>query len=219
MIGRFFRDSLFFMPAEPLKDGMSGDSLFMVKTKECISAILFPEVGEMDPQAIGSFIAQLRKQQGLTQEKFGEQIGVTNKTVSRWETGNYMPPADILLKMSGMFNVTVNEILCGKRLTAEEYKDAAEENLKEAVRTGSFHVKERMEFFKKKWLKDHIAIMVFIGICIACVLAAGIVMNKTVICLLALFLLVIAHGWRNNTMMAYAEHKIYDDPEESGGVR
>ena len=37
----------------------------------------------MDLRATGSFIAQLRKQQGLTQEQFGEQIGVTNKTVSR----------------------------------------------------------------------------------------------------------------------------------------
>ena len=69
----------------------------------------------MDLLSIGNFIAQLRKQNGLTQEQLGEQIGVTNKTVSRWETGVYMPPADALMKMSELFGVTVNELLSGKR--------------------------------------------------------------------------------------------------------
>ncbi len=51
----------------------------------------------MDLVQIGKFIAELRKEQKLTQEQFGEKIGVTNKTVSRWENGNYLPPADALL--------------------------------------------------------------------------------------------------------------------------
>ena len=71
----------------------------------------------MDLLSIGNFIAQLRKQNGLTQEQLGEQIGVTNKTVSRWETGVYMPPADALMKMSELFGVTVNELLSGKSLS------------------------------------------------------------------------------------------------------
>ena len=45
----------------------------------------------MDQIKIGKFIAALRKEKGLTQEKLGEKLGVTNKTVSRWENGNYMP--------------------------------------------------------------------------------------------------------------------------------
>ena len=45
----------------------------------------------MDQIKIGKFIATLRRQSGLTQEKLGEKIGVTNKTISRWENGNYMP--------------------------------------------------------------------------------------------------------------------------------
>ena len=65
---------------------------------------------------IGKFIATLRKEQGLTQEQLGEKIGVTNKTVSRWETGTYLPPADALLSMSMLFDVSINEILSGKRL-------------------------------------------------------------------------------------------------------
>ena len=45
----------------------------------------------MDQIKIGSFITQLRRENSLTQEQLGERLGVTNKTVSRWETGTYMP--------------------------------------------------------------------------------------------------------------------------------
>ena len=46
----------------------------------------------MDMQKIGSFLAELKKKKNLTQDELGAQIGVTNKTISRWETGNYLPP-------------------------------------------------------------------------------------------------------------------------------
>ena len=45
----------------------------------------------MDQGKIGKFIASLRREAGLTQEMLGEKLGVTNKTVSRWETGSYLP--------------------------------------------------------------------------------------------------------------------------------
>ena len=51
----------------------------------------------MDLMKTGKFIADLRKEKGLTQEQLGEKIGVTNKTVSRWETGVYLPPAYVML--------------------------------------------------------------------------------------------------------------------------
>ena len=124
----------------------------------------------MDLINIGKFIAELRKEKGLTQEQLGKKIGVTNKTVSRWETGVYLPPADALLALGELFNVSVNEILSGKRLNDTEYKAVAEENLAQIIKASSFLLKDKIEFFKKKWLKEHIAIMVFIGICIIAVL-------------------------------------------------
>jgi len=108
------------------------------------------EVMGMDLQLIGKFIAELRKTKGLTQEQLGEQLGVSNKTVSRWETGAYLPPAEALLAMSDLFSVSINEILSGKRLSEEEYRAAAEENLE--------HVIQRKVPKMKKWLT---------GICIA----------------------------------------------------
>ena len=145
----------------------------------------------MDLLSIGNFIAQLRKQNGLTQEQLGEQIGVTNKTVSRWETGVYMPPADALMKMSELFGVTVNELLSGKRLSEQEF-----------------------EYFKKKWLKEHVAIMALIGICIIAVFAAGIIIKNSLLVAIIPLLVFTAHGWRNNSMMAYAEKHVYDETEK-----
>ena len=70
----------------------------------------------MDMQKIGAFLAELRKEKNLTQDELGEQIGVTNKTVSRWENGNYLPPVEMLQILSKFYNVSINEILNGERI-------------------------------------------------------------------------------------------------------
>ena len=189
---------------------MSNDSPFMVKTKRRGFAMLFVEVIQMDLVQIGKFIAELRKEQKLTQEQLGEKIGVTNKTVSRWENGNYLPPADVLFAMSQLFDVSVNELLSGKKLLAEEYKEAAETNLTQTLKASSFSLKERIDFYKAKWLKEHSSIMVFIGICIMGVALVGVVCKQGWIISIAILLLLVAHGWRNNTMMAYVERNAYD---------
>lgn len=87
----------------------------------------------MDTVKTGLFLKELRKERGLTQEQLGEKVGVTNKTVSRWETGNYMPPVECLSILSDLYGVSINEIVSGKRLAAEELPDAAEDNLKNAL--------------------------------------------------------------------------------------
>ena len=158
----------------------------------------------------GEFIAKLRKDKGLTQEQFGDKMGVTNKTVSRWETGKYLPPADILLLMSELFDVSINELLAGQRLSDDEYKQTADNNLTEALRSSSFTTKDKIDFFKKKWLKDHIFIMIVIGICILGVLAAGIILQNPILCSFSVILLLLGQIWRNNAMMAYVEKHIYD---------
>ncbi len=81
----------------------------------------------MDMQKIGTFLAELRKEKNLTQEELGEQIGVTNKTVSRWENGNYLPPVEMVQILSDLFDVSINELLSGERLDEKHYKENAEE--------------------------------------------------------------------------------------------
>lgn len=80
--------------------------------------------------AIGAFLSQLRKEQGLTQAQLGERLRISNKTISRWETGTYMPPVEALQSLSELYGVSINEILSAKRLSDIEYRSGAEENVK-----------------------------------------------------------------------------------------
>lgn len=98
----------------------------------------------MDIQKIGELLATLRKEQKLTQEELGEKIGVTNKTVSRWENGNYMPPVEILQILSKQFNVSINELLSGERLSTEQYKENAEEYIVDNLIKSSKEAKKRL---------------------------------------------------------------------------
>lgn len=177
------------------------------------------EVAIMNLIDIGKFIMKLRKENGLTQEQLGEKIGVTNKTISRWETGTYLPPAEMLLALSELFNVSINEILSGKRLSVEEYKDNAEKNLAQAIKQSSFTMKEKIDFFKKKWLREHITIMVLIAVCILATLVIGFILQETLLgYIISVLLFIIAHCWRNNTMMAYIEKRVYDGKAEHNSV-
>ena len=87
----------------------------------------------MDMQKIGAFLSELRKEKNLTQNELGEKIGVTNKTVSRWENGNYLPPVEILQILSKLYDVSINEILNGERINDGDYKNVSEENVKYAL--------------------------------------------------------------------------------------
>lgn len=165
----------------------------------------------MDLIQIGKFIARLRKERGLSQEQLGAIIGVTNKTISRWETGTYLPPAEMLMSMSKLFDVSINELLSGRRLCQAEYKAAAEENLSQTLNASSFTLKEKISFYKRKWLKDHITSMCCWGIGIIAVLVAGIILKQPLLMAASLLLLVAGHAWRNNAMMAYVERNAFDD--------
>ncbi len=163
----------------------------------------------MNLTEVGKFITELRKEKGLTQEQLGEKIGVTNKTISRWETGTYLPPADALLAISELFGVSINEILSGKRISEQEYKQVAEENLIQAIKTSSFSLKDRIDYYKQKWLKDHVAVICIYALCIIAELIAGIILNSTLLLLVALGTLIAGHIWRYNAMMAYVEQNAF----------
>ena len=70
----------------------------------------------MNTKVIGQFLKEQRKEKNMTQEELGEKVGVTNKTISKWENGNYMPPIDVLMLLTEIYGVTINEILAGKKM-------------------------------------------------------------------------------------------------------
>ena len=83
----------------------------------------------MDSKKIGAFIAMNRKAKGLTQEQLGERLGVSNKTVSRWENGNYMPDLSLLEPLSRELGITLNELLAGEAIEKEKAAEYSERNL------------------------------------------------------------------------------------------
>lgn len=79
----------------------------------------------MDQQKIGKFIAEQRKAQSLTQAELAEKLNITDRAVSKWETGKAMPDSSIMLDLCSALQITVNELLCGEKI------DMKNKNLKE----------------------------------------------------------------------------------------
>ena len=83
----------------------------------------------MDQIKIGKFIASCRKEQGMTQAVLAEKLGISDRAISKWETGKSMPDSGIMLELCELLKINVNELLSGERIMAEAYDKRAEENL------------------------------------------------------------------------------------------
>ncbi len=83
----------------------------------------------MNLENCGKFISVLRKEKNLTQKELAEKLNVSDKAISKWETGKGYPDISSLMAMSEYFGVTVNEILAGKRVEKEKFSELAEENI------------------------------------------------------------------------------------------
>ena len=84
----------------------------------------------MDQNKTGAFLKELRRERGWTQEAFAAQLGISEKTVSKWETGRGLPDVSLMLPVCELYGITVNELLAGERLpSGEQYRERAEERL------------------------------------------------------------------------------------------
>ena len=120
---------------------------------------------------IGNFICELRKSKGLSQTELGNKLNVTNKAVSRWETGRGLPDSSLLLPLAKELGVTVDEILQGKFLTSENAVAPEKEPIAESKDSGKKIKKLNVLFdykgIKKQLLRDSlIVIPTFIFICV-----------------------------------------------------
>lgn len=78
----------------------------------------------MNQKKIGSFLKELRKEMGITQEEFAEKLDVSSRTISRWETGANMPDISLLVNIAEIFNVSIPEIINGERKSEIMEKEA-----------------------------------------------------------------------------------------------
>lgn len=95
----------------------------------------------MDQIKIGKFIAEMRKEQNLTQIDLAEKLGVSNKTISKWECGNSMPDYVLMENLCELLKINVNELLSGERLLSKDYDKNAEQNIVDLIQENDTKIK------------------------------------------------------------------------------
>ena len=170
----------------------------------------------MDQVKIGKFIAQCRNEKQITQEELGEKLGVTNKTISRWENGHYLPDIEMMQLLSKEFNISINELISGEKIKDSDYKEKAESNLIAVLENSSFTLKEKIDFYKKKWLKEHIFsnIMSFIFWLVFMIILKFQNINSYILGSISGIFVVFLYTIKYNQMMIYVEEKVYKKTEK-----
>ena len=90
---------------------------------------------------IGKFIQEIRKEKGLTQKELAELIGVSDKTISKWENGNSSPDTSMLMSLSEALEITVNELLSAEKISPENYSMKAEETIMTLMKVMMIYVR------------------------------------------------------------------------------
>ena len=98
----------------------------------------------MDQIKIGKFIADCRKKKNLTQMQLAEKINITDRAVSKWETGKAMPDSSIMLELCDILEISVNELLSGEMIEMKDYNQIAEKNLLEMAKKEEVQNKKMM---------------------------------------------------------------------------
>ena len=88
----------------------------------------------MDQIKIGKFIAESRKKTNLTQAQLAEKLNITDRAISKWETGKSLPDSSIMLELCDVLKITVNDLLSGEVVTMDNYNKELENNLLEMVK-------------------------------------------------------------------------------------
>ncbi len=160
----------------------------------------------MEQGKIGKFIAECRKNKNMTQAQLAEKLNITDRAISKWETGKGMPDSSIMLELCNELDITVNELLSGEMISMNEYNKKAEENLLE--------LKKIDESKNKMLLQSEIVIgllsaIAFLGVVI---LTNIFVENQTYIsiigiCSFIIFFIGISFALKIETIAGYYECK------------
>lgn len=170
----------------------------------------------MDQVKIGKFIAEKRKEKKLTQEQLAEQLNISKNAVSKWERGLNLPDVSIMQDLCKILEITLNELFIGEKIVDEKYKEVADNNLLNALENSSFTLKEKIDFYKKKWKKEHISKMVLCFISWIVLIFAlkfqnvEIYIIGTIAGMLSILFYIVLY----NQMMIYVENNAYKKIEK-----
>lgn len=158
----------------------------------------------MDQEKIGKFIAECRKNKNMTQADLAEKLNITDRAISKWETGKGMPDSSIMLELCERLDISVNELLSGETINTDDYNKKAENNLLE--------FKKLDDTKNKILLQSEIIIgilssIIFIGVVILADLFIKNEVYVTVICILSfiIFILLVSFLLRIETVAGYYE--------------
>jgi Predicted transcriptional regulators len=113
----------------------------------------------MNQQKIGAFLRQLRNENTLTQEQLAEQIRVSRRTVSRWETGSNLPDLSILIELADFYEVDLRELLDGER-KGEKMNKELEETVRKAA---NYSNEEKQKLIKRMHILFVVGLAAFIA--------------------------------------------------------
>ena len=120
----------------------------------------------MDQIAIGKFISECRKEKHLTQAQLAERLGVTDRAVSKWETGRSMPDVSIMLELCEQIDISVNDLLNARRINMENYKEIAERTLFEASASEALGNGQAVELTRERIRGCIILLFALVSLCI-----------------------------------------------------
>lgn len=170
----------------------------------------------MNLEKIGRFIAECRKEQKLTQEELAEKLNITYKAVSKWECGKGLPDVSIMMDLCKILNINLNELFIGEKTLDEKYKEIADNNLLNALENSSFTLKEKINFYKKQWKREHISKMIMCFISWIVLIPSLIFQNVEcyIIGTIAGMLSILFYVVLYNQMMTYVENNAYKKIEK-----
>ncbi len=142
----------------------------------------------MNQIKIGEFIASQRKINNLTQAALAEKLGITDRAVSKWERGKGMPDVSIMLDLCEIFGITVNELLCGEKISMENNNQKNEQLLLDMAKEVE---QKNKTIWTSMWVIMSVSMTaLFAGILIAALLIPeGVWQVVTILGLVILFLI------------------------------
>ena len=158
----------------------------------------------MDQEKIGKFIAICRKEQNLTQEQLAEKLGVSSKSISRWENGRTLPDYSIIKDLCKTLNISINELFSGEKIESKNFKEIADNNLLNALKNSSFTLKEKIKYYGDKWDKEHFFELTIAMLIIVSFIIYGFIKDNGI---QYIFMIIgFTYGiWENNRKKAYIE--------------
>lgn len=122
------------------------------------------EVEDVEQVKIGKFISQIRKEKNMTQKELAEQIGVTDRAISKWENGRGLPELSLIKPLCEALGISVNELLSGEKLEKDDYQEKLEENILNTIEYENKKLERKNNIFLACYMALLALILIALGI-------------------------------------------------------